>query len=448
MGESKFRVRYKEFVLPVNSFQVDSLNTVNFSGSPTKRLLAGAVNDPVFGQIRSRMYTQILPSSRPNFADNAIFEKATLTLANDYYYYGPKAAATVNLNIYELSDSIDQNVGYYFNSTLSVGAKVGEAISLVNPALFDEALVKNTDRVPANDVIDTVYTVLDPAFGQRLFTLAKVGGDNGINDYTQFSKFRQIFRGLALVPASFGHVFGINPSSVHTRITIFYREDGVSKRFALTMSEVITGFSSFEVTRNAAQFPSFNDHYTNFSGGTVAATQAGTGLITRVDLSEVYTFFDGLEFPIFNSVQLQLESTDAHLRLPNGIRLRILKPNNRNRLPLRNVVDPDGGTSVVEDFAFELRHFVIKNSDFTLDVLGDENAAAQLRSTTAEGGTTVFSGFFTTFMQTQLRLPKTERLGTFGLIASNPDFSKSMNGFSFQKDKVRLRVFYTVPESN
>lgn len=444
---SRFKVRYKEFDVPVSTFQVDSLNNINFSGSPTKRLLSGAVNDPVFGQIKSRVFTQLLPSARPNFAENATFEKVTITLAHDYYYYGPKDAANLNLQIYELADSIDPNVGYYFNSNPAVGPKIGEAISLVSPVLFDEALVKNSDRTATNDVIDTIYTVLDADFGQRLFTLAKTGGINGTLDYTQFSKFRRIFKGLAIVPVSFGHVFGINPSSVHTRITIFYREDGVSKRFALGMSEAITGFSSFQVTRNGIPLPAFQDHYTNYNLGDAVATQAGTGLITRADLSAVFDFFDAQPFSILNSVQLQLESKTEHVRIPNGIRLRILKPNNRYRLPLRGVVGGDGTTSVVEDLAFQSRHYVIKNSDYTLDVLGDENAAAQLRSST-QSGTTLFSGFFTTFMQTQLRLPKTERLTTLGLIAASPDFSKSMNGFSFQKDKVKLRVYYTTPDSN
>jgi hypothetical protein len=445
-SESKFQVRFKEFDLPVSTFQIDSLNTVNFSGSPTKRLLAGAVNDPVFGQIKSRVFTQILPSSRPNFAASATFERATITLAYDYYYYGPKEAVSMDLQMYELADSIDPNQGYYFNTNLALGAKIGEAISLVNPGLFDEALTKNSDRDTRNDVVDTVYSILDPSFGERLFLLARDGGNNGINDYTQFTKFRQLFKGIAVVPVSFGHVFGINPSSVNSRITIFYREDGVSKRFALSLSEAITGFSSFEVNRAGVSLPAFSDHYTNFTQGDIAATQAGVGLMTRVDFSEVYSFFDEIQFPILNSVQLRLESPTTHFRVPNGIRLRIIKPNNRNRLPLRNV-DGSNGSSVVEDLTFEGRYFVIKNSDFTLDVLGDDNSPAQLRATT-EAGNTVFSGFFTTFMQTQLRLPKTDRLATIGLIAANPDFQKSMNGFSFLRDKVKLRVYYTLPESN
>lgn len=449
-SESKFQVRFKEFEIPVSTFQVDSLNTVNFAGSPTKRLLAGAVNDPVFGQIKSRVYTQILPSTRPNFAASATFEKATITLAYDYYYYGPKEAASLDLQLFELADSIDPNSGYYFNSNLALGAKIGEAISLVNPSLFDEAIIKNTDRDTRNDVIDTIFTELSADFGQRIFSLAKDGGDNGINDYIQFARFRQLFKGICIVPVSFGHVFGIAPSSstsVNTRITIFYHEDGVSKRFALTLGEGITGFSSFEIARNGAQLPAFDDHYTGFNLGEIAATQAGTGLMARADFTEVYSFFDALRFPILNSVEMELQSTATHLRIPNGIRLRILRPNNRNRLPLRNVVGTDGGTSVVEDLTFESRFFVIKNSDFTLDVLGDDNTPMQLRSAT-EANTTFFRGFFTTFVQTQLRLPAADRLSNLGLIAANPDFQKSLNGFSFQKNKVKLRVYYTLPESD
>lgn len=446
-SESKFQVRFKEFDIPVATFQVDSLNTVNFAGSPTKRLLAGAVNDPVFGQIKSRVFTQILPSARPNFSASATFEKATLTLAYDYYYYGPKEAISLDLHVFELADSIDPNSGYYFNSNLSVGAKIGEAISLVNPGLFDEAIIKNSDRDTRNDAVDTVFTELSPSFGQRIFALAKDGGDNGINDYIQFARFRQLFKGICIVPVSFGHVFGVNPSSVNTRITIFYREDGVSKRFALTLSEAITGFSSFEILRNGTQLPAFNDHYSNFNLGEIAATQAGTGLMTRADFTDVYAFFDGLQFPILNSVELELQSNSAHLRIPNGIRLRVLRPNNRNRLPLRNVVGTDGSESVVEDLTFERRYFVIKNSDFTLDVLGDDNTAMQLRPVT-QASTTFFRGFFTTFTQTQLRLPATDRLTTLGLIAANPDFQKSLNGFSFQRNTVKLRVYYTLPESD
>jgi hypothetical protein len=446
-SESKFQVRFKEFDLPASTFQVDSLNTVNSSGSPTRRLLGGAVNDPVFGEIKSRIYTQILPSSRPNFAATATFEKATLTLAYDYYYYGPQEPISLNLQIYELADSIDPNRGYYFNTELRLGAKIGDAISLVSPVLFDEALVKNSDQNNTNNVVDTVYTELDAAFGARLFSLAKDGGVNGTNDYTQFSKFRQIFKGLAIVPVSFGHVFGITPSSVNTRITIFYREDGVSRRFALPLSEAITGFSSFDVNRTGTSLPGFRDHYTNFNTGPIVATQAGTGLIARVDLSEVYAFFDELRFPILNSTELRIESAATHVRPPAGMRLRILRPNNRNRLPVRVLTNSDGSSGVVEDLAFEARNFVLKNSDFTLDVLGDDNSATQLR-TTSESNNTVYSGFFTTFTQTQLRLPKEDRLATLGIIASNPDFQKSLNGISFLRDKVKLRVYYTLPETD
>jgi hypothetical protein len=442
--ESKFQVRFEEFTLPARVFQADSLNTVNTRDSPTKRLLLGSLNDPVFGSIGAHAYTQIIPAVRPTIAATAVFEKATLTIAYDHYHYGPREAGMLTVQVFELADSIDPNRGHYFNTRLALGARLGEMRALVNPDAFDDAIVRNTDRDTRNDVIDTLFTELSPDFGSRLFLLARHASVNNTTDLAQFSRFRQQFKGFAVVPATPSHIFGVNPNSLHSRITIFYREDGVSRRFALTFTDAVTGFTRFEVNRAGLPLPAFNQFFTPFEGP-VAATQAGTGLITRMDIAQVYAFFDALRSPILNSAQLTVSSDFQHQRMPAALHVRVLRPDNRNRLPLRTIVGPDGSLAAAEDATFQGRHAVLKNRDFTLDVMGDNAARAELRGIVS-GGTATYSVFLTTFFQTQLRLPPAERLTTLGLLAGTPDFLKSLHGFSFPADRVKLRVYYTVPE--
>ncbi|MBY0435782.1 MAG: DUF4270 domain-containing protein, partial [Cyclobacteriaceae bacterium] len=207
-----------------------TFNSPDPNVTDARRFMIGRYSDNEFGEIQANIFTQIRPfTTNFTISNDATFESAVLTLCFDQYWYGPSVASTHSFEVHELTDSIITENAYFFNSRVSFSPTVlGSEVYTVNPDVFKKSQELNNDSDQLNNVVDSVAITLDPTYGEALFRISQANGD----EFRTFRKFRQIFKGLAIMPGAGDKIVGINPdfeddtntrkSITKTRLTVYY----------------------------------------------------------------------------------------------------------------------------------------------------------------------------------------------------------------------------------
>jgi hypothetical protein len=446
--DENFKVVYTEFNLPTTVFMVDSLVTNNTSNSLTKRLMAGSYNDPRWGTASAASYMQFYPSQFPTISDTAVFDHMTLTLVFDLYTYGSRAVTPQTFNFYALEDSLVNSHTYYSKSAaLLKPQQIGSVTRTIDPKLFDDLAIENAkDNVPGNDVIDSINVLLDPAFGQEIFTTMRLNDSVSIATYRAFSKWRRIFKGVSMQPSTSDKIVGFAPAHAKSRMVLFYREAGVTKQVALYISPDAfqMSYSGYTIDRSASQLAQITEPYQNFEPADGSRyIQSGGGIVTRVDLSPVYDYFDNIEVKSLNVAEFSIKTNEQQF-VPTAFALRAVNSDNRTLLAVTKARDEAYDSIQVVDAAFMGKHYINGTSAPRADVLGDNGSLLTLDLKTS-GGISTYKGFMTTFLQREVSLVDKDYLRYFSIVPSSPEFAKSFNGMIFHKDSVKLRIYYTTP---
>jgi hypothetical protein len=287
---------------------------------------------------------------------------------------------------------------------------------------------------------------LDDGFGEELFILA-------LNDFnSEFSdneKFRTHFKGLALIPSEGDAVIGLSLSTTFSKVTLHYHTTtgGVNKD-TLYRDFLFTGVSFHSIEANRpGDLPTTEQPFTpgvDLIGGK-RVVQSGAPLLTKIDLNPFYAFADTVDAEqiMINSAELIIESVPS----PEGY-----KPIANLELRIMDEDDTYLDRRVDEDSTAMSGYNVITNG-IGYYVGGDlsQNAAYLTYSKSKER----YSGFSTLFFQSlfdkrnredSLRLrylglfPATATTGISGAAAG-----KSINRSIFNKENIKLRIYYTSP---
>ena len=462
-----FSVIAKEFTIPTKVFQMDSLNTsYGYVISPANgtltdgpaRFMCGSIDDPRFGKTTARAYMPYYAVNYPASNSSAVFQKLTLTLIFDYYWYGAKSSSEQEFQVYELTDSMLTYLPHYSNQSTPYGKLLGQGTHVVSPIDFDQNIIDNGDTDELNNIMDSLTITLDPALGHELLAAAMDTIGNHELDYNFFYKFRTRFKGLAIVSPNSDKIVGFDPTDAKTRITLDYKIDTATYQLVYRVdppqqtsgAAEYTCYTQFQSDRSGTPLAGLPAKYEDFEPTDgMRYVQAGTGVITKLDFSEVADYFKNIPVKALSVAELRIESDDQD-EAPTSFLLRALKPNNRNLRTSTQYTDGVGDPFIDADVSFYAKHLIYTYPPsydkpfFRADILGDDGAMFNVGKV-ASGGTAVYTGYLTNYLQQELALADTDFLRYYALIPQAPGLARGVNGFYFPADKVKLKVYYTTP---
>lgn len=209
--------------------------------------IIGSYNDPVFGVVNSEIYTQFrLSGLNPSFGITSDIIIDSFVLGLEYVgFYGESGNQT--FEVFEINDadglSIDST--YYSFSTKST-----TGVNLVPPG--SEIIDLNTSNVTviSHDTIDSQLRInLDTLLARSII-------DESISNLTTFNSnenFNEFFKGLHIRtnnPSQFsgeGGLFYLNLNDALSKLTIYYRQDGIRKTYDLLINSSAADFNHVDV---------------------------------------------------------------------------------------------------------------------------------------------------------------------------------------------------------
>ncbi len=456
---SKFDVKYIEIPLESSVYLIDSIRTSNFVGE-TNRLLIGEHNDPRFGNVKTTAFTQIVPRSSATIGLDALVDSVVLHFRVDYYTYGDGGASNQSFQVHELLDQLhpDSTNFYYSNRSKTYHpTPIGFETFWIDEGFFKTQFEKN------NNAKDTTLLrmKLSNAYGDQLLTRAKAGDTT----YTRFSEFSKYIKGLAIVPVNSDRIVGLDinntldAGSQFSKIVVHYHtqeKDSLELIFAFGGAQ----FTRIETDRSVSDLNQLTNFYEEVQPvNDLRYSQIGTGVITKVDFSNYIDFSN--EFPnfIINSAELVisgLEDVDSYTPI-TGFNLQVIDNSNRlrrtkfDRVPVLNSnKDTIGYNYPISNADQEIirRYFgMVNNSDGFFTVINDLNAIFNLGRVTSNN---TYRGVLTMFAQQLYNLDKNnkEPFRYFALFPNSPPMGKGLNRVIFNKNNLKLRVYYTIPTLN
>lgn len=206
----------------LSHIELDDSMRMDFSSSAQ---LLGSYIDPVFGKVKSSIYTQFrLPSSNlPNFGSAPQLDSIVLSLkTRNYYGKIKKHGGYQTFRVFRVTE--DMNDTIYSNETFTFDpTELGSKTLLIDP---NDSLKLN-DSVKADPQI---RIKLDQAFGNELLTSTASNNDD----------FLQQFKGLYITPDNPGQTTGegailyLEMQDTDSRLTLYFHDvpDTAQKQFS------------------------------------------------------------------------------------------------------------------------------------------------------------------------------------------------------------------------
>ncbi len=426
--KDRFQVRYIEIPLESSVVLTDSIRTQNLGGEEN-RVLVGQYQDPVFGGIHAEGLLQVVPSNNyTTISATAVLDSSFLTMRTDYYQYGGSGASTEEYQLHEITETLKyESVAYYAKTHTAYSAQsLGSATLAVDPTVFK----KEFDDTDADPALSLKFP-LNVDYAQRLFKA--VNKDDA--SFTDFTKFREIFKGLAVVATNSKKVVGFNMANNQSFITLYYHDGDQKLTFSYYLNTAVN-YSNISFDRAGTNFSGLTDYYKEYNpSGNKRAVQSGSGIITKLDLKKFFTYTDTIPNLIFNSAELVIENVDpvGDYYTPT-IALALTRSTNR-LFSIRTKAD----TTNFLSFNGRLQAL---NSVF---VASADNISSPF-ALNYNSETKAYSGFCTLFFQELYNLKKKDlQFQYFSLYPVYPLINKSVNRVSFNADQIKLRLYFTRP---
>jgi hypothetical protein len=445
----KFNVSYVEIPIESSVMLIDSLRTTNFYGtSETNRFLVGKYSDDKFGEITSSVFTQFFPASTSKtlLKESAVFDSVSVELRFDFYTYGSTTESSQTLSIYELEkDLVVDSLGYYFNrsNTTVKPTVLGSKSFSVNPTNFKKYI---TDQ---KDTTLVVKVPIDFAFGKRIFDSAmkyRTSTNAVDSSYARYREFIKEFKGIAILPDLGDKVVGFAPSAAASRIVLHYH-DATADSLQLGLSFVsVAGYNQIRSDRSAtadlSALTQFHQELPQVSD--LRYIQSGTGVVTKIDLTQFYTFADqdSNKNVLINSAELLIKNTEISSQFdPIGVlSLRALNSNNRFRKLADKDLNPAQYTS--DSIAINRYRSMLTASGGLFTPVSDLGSPFVMVKD-SDGDS--YNGFLTLYIQETFYKNDKPRFPYWVLYPESPQIGKSLNRIVFNKNDLVLKVYYTRP---
>ncbi len=458
----KFKTSFVEIPLTSSVLLFDSLRTSNYFSDPIRRMLVGKYTDPAFGLVRSETYTQFLPQITTKAKEEgAMFDSITLILTFDYYHYGATAPTTETFKVYELTEELTfrgNNDYYNFKDVAYNPALLGEASLSISPESFD-TLINYT----AADTLVQLQIRLADTYGNALFDF----WDPASSTYKDFRNFVKFFKGLAIVPGDNNQqIIGIATGNT-TKVRLHYQTPTTDSLFFDFPVNSTVNASHFQYDRSTTALNGISKYQDFVPLNDKRYVQNGGLIATKfdLDLSGFFEFADTTENLVINSAEISIDEIDdpENYPVPKALFIQILNNNNR----LKQFAGTDKPTQRLQD---SLDLVLYSNSGLTLTngLQGLNTSTISLSSVFTPIADTQrdlarltyikdderYVGYLTLFFQELAKQESTTdgfqktRFPKFVLYPSDPYAAKSFNRVVFNKQALKLRIYYTQPTIN
>lgn len=332
-----------EFVLEEVDINSSVVLLDSVVSSDVGRGLFGELNDSHFGKTKFTTYTGLSANTslQPDISEEAVFDSLKIRFQLGYIY----DTTNSNRELEVIFSSIDEaypDLNYQNTDSFAKGSRViGTGIVKIN-------------------TLDSVYTISgDQDWGREIFELLKAK-DERVTDQTNFKNF---FPGMAIdVVEGTQNVFGFNPGQ-NFQVSFFYNEPNEDNTERVVRGFTMNGFNvpssySFESNRTGSTFSNVTEESVAFDTP-LLGVQAGTGIVTKLDISSLESFFESKENIIVNLAELKVGPIEE---LPDGTEpprflflfitdeLNTLIPSNRGF----RAIQQDGANPIGKDFPVQL----------------------------------------------------------------------------------------------
>jgi hypothetical protein len=312
LDTADINVTYKEFVLPTSIIQPDSILT-GYSG----RLMCGNYHDENFGLLTAKPFFQVLLGDYfPTIPSNAVFDSLVFNLYSNYVF-GPGTESDQTYYIYHLSESLQDSIPYFSNSSLQYDPEPIGKISFTALAAADT----------------TMKVYLDSVFGVKLLHDLM---DSTTYDHNDGNAFKSFFNGFMMVAdPSNNSVIGYDPTSGESSMIIYYQSDSTSGSYTFSFANGVN-FNQILTDRSGTPVEGLGtSKYSEFHpADSRAYLQAGTEIIPKIDLKPVLDYIDSIPELIINKATIEIINHNivSNILPPSSLYLYITDSTNRRKL--------------------------------------------------------------------------------------------------------------------
>jgi len=322
------------FELEAKTIRGDSIATYR-AGVSSGTYLLGQLEDPVFGNASSDIYTGItFGSSLPDF-DNSTIDSVVLELEYDTLGFYGEDDVVHTLDVFTVEEDWFDLDTLYSDQSLAIGMSPIGSKSFVPDPIGDSVRfqVRVTDVDSFITLTSRINIRLDDAFGQSILDDA----DAALSDTSLVDSFKGLYiRSTTEGSSMMGINFVSNSTVMIPKLAIYYTqtEDGVEQKRTYNYRLRSQVFSQFIMDNSSATVGSvLND---GEAGREMIYTQGMAGVNAEVMLPDL----TALKGNLINSAQLVLTVKDEDADL---------YPVNRQLLMSR--YDADGERVLIEDIA-------------------------------------------------------------------------------------------------
>lgn len=300
--------------LTAQSILDDSLATVGLGSN-----VIGFVNDPTFGSTKASVYSQYLLSGNSvAFGDNPILDSIVLIIKVGGYFGDTTTALPIR--VYELDNKLYADTTYMSNSTVP---HKGDNLTY-NPNYSVRPTPTSRVLIDTNSYEPHLRIRLKDDFGYHFL--------NNSDEMSNASVFENFFKGLYITvedPKGTGSLLYVNLTSSLSGISIYYKNNGVSKRYPLVTNSSAVRFNNYEHDYNAGQGQDNLDFVSEVINGIPASGNATVGqdklylqptggVKTKVGFPNIKNTFNGKDV-IINRAELvitNISEDNDHFFIP------------------------------------------------------------------------------------------------------------------------------------
>ncbi len=306
-----FKTTYSSFILPAKLIQVDSLITSNAGA-----LMVGKDQDPYFGEVVAKSYTQLWLSNTPNFSEDAVYDSMVLQLPF-FNVSGTDIRSLNDIKIYRLEEDLDVFRAYYNFSELTVSDQIGET-----------SFVYFTENIDEDEVVklDTMIRInMSNDLGIEFFDKIK---DEDDTIFSSNANFLDYFKGISIESGDrYSSITGFDQDNDDAIIVLFYHVfdtegEPVASSYIFNIKNS-THFNNIKYDRTGTPIEGTEEPYIEHSASDeYLYCQSGTGLGIKFDFQPLLDYADSVGPMIINLAILTLGSVDEfpqYLQPPSSV---------------------------------------------------------------------------------------------------------------------------------
>jgi hypothetical protein len=253
------------FTVSMSTVLIDSLTT-----SGNTLLYTGSYEDPELGKVTSTGYYELGVPENPDIQEKDLYDSLHIVMNLSPTFYGDTASFQ-SVRIHRVTQELEGDEGGSFWNHTSLS--------------YDPSPLGMVSFRPKPGLKSKITVRLSDDLGKNLFELMKKKDES----VSTFDKFRDYFKGLALVPGSQSSAILSFPCDSSMKVRLFTHRKGLEKELFVhnfPVGSTSTFFNNFAADRTGTPIASIARQITEVpsaQSNNRTYVQSGIGLVTRVD---------------------------------------------------------------------------------------------------------------------------------------------------------------------